>query len=169
MIQNVGNQLLACLTVAAQAADNPPKNFGFLPGQQAIEDLSAYDDLCCDGTAYVRFSSRYPSGNFPEPDGGQRNCDPVAWAVVWELGIMRCADPGTVNHIVTMAEWSVINTQHLTDEATLCAAVASYKSLYSSGANDAGVLIGVGSPLGPAGRCIAQILSVTTQIIGCGP
>jgi hypothetical protein len=168
----IGQNLLACLTVAVQAqaaAGNAPvpARIGFLVGATAVEDLSVYDDMCCDGTAYVRFASAYPSANFPQPDQGDRNCDPIAWGTIWEVGIMRCAPVGTANFITDMPTWAATNAIQMSDNNALEVTSTSYKQIYATGANDAGVLVGQVTPLGPQGKCVSLSMSITIQAIGC--
>lgn len=163
----IGKNLLACLTVQVQAAANVPSRIGFLVGASAVEDLSVYDDMCCDGTAYVRFASSYPSSNFPDPDPGTRNCDPIAWATIWEVGIMRCAPVGSINFITDMPTWALTNVQQMTDNNSLELTATTYKQIYASGQFDAGVLVGQITPLGPAGKCVSLTMSITIQAIGC--
>jgi len=163
---DVGAKLLACLTVKAQALVAVPKNIGFLPGSAVAEDLSVYNDLCCEGTAYVRHASTYPAGmNFPAPDTGENNCSPFAWGTMWELGFMRCAPTGGVNFVPTMAQWQDCNTQYFIDSQTLLDTVCCYTQQYAAGA---GVLIGAVTPLGPNGGCLIASLQVTIEAIGCG-
>lgn len=168
-IYDAAAKLLACLTVEVQGLALVPKNIGFLPGAAVLEDLSPFQDLCCEGTAYVRHASTYPSGeNFPAPDTGQNPCSPLAWGVVFEMGVMRCTPSGTLNEIITMDQWNNVNTQYYIDSAALRAAVCCYKNLYASGANDNGILIGQTIPVGPQGGCLIASLNVTIQVIGCG-
>ena len=141
LIKDIANKLLACLTVASSAPTaNPPKNFGFLPGNEIVEDLSIYNDICCDGTAFVQLNSVYPAGrDWPAPDTGQNNCDPIAWGTIWTLGIMRCVAVGSAAFTPTFGDWDKANTQHLIDDASMRSAVLTYKEQFATGANDAGV------------------------------
>jgi len=169
LIKDVASKLLACLTVQASAPTaNPPKNFGFLPGNEIVEDMSAYNDLCCEGTAFVQLNSVYPSSSFPQPDDGTISCEPLAWGTIWTLGVMRCSPTGSINFTPTFGEWDVANNQHLIDDASLRAAILKYKEIYATGANDAGVLIGQTNALGPQGGCLLRTITATIQVFGCG-
>jgi hypothetical protein len=165
-----GTQLLACLQVQAEAAVNPPKNFQFLPGSVATADISQYNDLCCEGTAYVRMAAQYPSGTqFPSPDTTASNCDPFSWGVIFELGIMRCSPMGDVQAIPTSAEWHDVFAQQAIDAHSMRAAICCWISSYRS--PGAGVQIGQWAPVGPEGGCMIGTLSVTLEMIlcsGCG-
>lgn len=166
IIYDVAAKLLACLTVQVNQLDSVPANIGFLPGAAFAEDLSIYNDLCCEGTAFVRHASTYPSGeNFPAPDTGQDPCSPLAWGIVFEIGVMRCAPTGSIAFVPTMAEWSAANSQYFLDMAALRAAICCYQGQYSQGD---GIVIGQASPSGPQGGCIVATLTVTIQAIGCG-
>lgn len=165
----VAVNLLGCLTTKVEALALPPKNVMFMPGSAVVEDLSIYTDLCCEGTAYVRHASTYPSGDsWPSPDTGQNNCQPIAWGTIFEIGIMRCAPTGSAQFGVTAAEWNAANTQYFIDMQALRATVCCYKTLFASGASDAGVLIGQITPLGVQGGCLVATMSVQIQTIGCG-
>lgn len=169
LIFDAGAKLLACLQVEVEKLALVPKNIGFLPGQAVLEDISVYEDLCCDGTAYVRNANIYPSGEkWPAPDTGQDPCAPIAWAATFEMGIMRCAPTGSANAIVSRADWQNVNSQYFIDAQALRAAVCCYKTMYSSGPSDGGVLIGQVVPIGPQGGCIVASLTVVVQTIGCG-
>lgn len=162
----LGAQLLACLQTSAEANPNPPpeNNFLFLPGAQATADISQYQNMCCDGTAYVRMASQYPSKNFPAPDDDASNCVPMGFGSIWELGIMRCAPTGTVQKIATAAEWLAAFRQQTIDATTLRSAVCCWVNLYGDGE---GVQIGQWTPVGPEGGCLIGTLSVSIQWIGC--
>lgn len=158
-------QLLACLTVAVQAAENPPKNVQFLPGNQAGEDISIYNDLCCEGTAYVRVSSMYPSfQDFPAPDSAAEPCQQQAMAVTYEVGIMRCAPVGTAAFVPTGAQWLAAHRQSMIDAQSIYKAICCFQGYYPMDA----MLVGQWTPLGPLGACLLGTVAVTQQIGGCG-
>jgi len=164
-VAGAATQLLACLTIAVEAATNPPARIQFLVGAQAGEDLSIYDDMCCEGTAYVRVANQYPSfENFPSPDVDAIPCQLQAIGAIYEMGIMRCAPVGTVQSIATPAQWAAANTQMLIDAQSMFKAACCFASTYSEDA----VLVGSWVPGGPSGGCLLGTVSVTHQIAGCG-
>lgn len=164
-VQDAATQLLACLTIAVQAAANPPKNVQFLPGQQAGEDLSEFRDLCCEGTAYVRITTIYPSfQQFPAPDVEPTPCMQQAMAVNYEMGIMRCAPGGTIAFVPTAANWLAAQVQQQVDAKSLFQAACCMSTFYGLDA----FVIGAWNPGGPSGGCLLGTLSLTHQLSGCG-
>jgi len=162
---NASVQLLACLTVAVQAAANPPQKIQFLPGNQAGEDISEFEDLCRCGTAYVRVSTVYPSfQDFPAPDTLAIPCQQQALGVVYEVGIMRCAPVGSVQHVPTAAEWLAAFQQQMVDMTSLMKAACCFRNFYPLDA----MLIGAWTPTGPQGACLLGTINITHQITGCG-
>jgi hypothetical protein len=157
--------LLACLTIAVQAAANPPRNIQFLPGQQAGEDISIYNDLCCEGTAFIRMTTTYPSfQGFPAPDTEAIPCQQQATALNYEVGIMRCAPGGTAAFVPTAENWRSAYEQSMIDMKSLYQAACCYKGQYDMDA----MLMGPWSPVGPQGGCLMGALTITHQIAGCG-
>jgi hypothetical protein len=162
---NASLQLLACLTVAVQAAANPPANIQFLPGQQAGEDLSIYRDLCCEATAYVRVTTLYPSfQEFPAPDSLATPCQQQATALGYEVGIMRCVPTGSLEEIPTAEQWRAAHEQSMIDAKSIYKAICCYQGVYNLDA----MLVGAWNPIGPQGGCLLGAVSFTHQIAGCG-
>jgi hypothetical protein len=156
-------QLLACLTVAVQAAENPPANIQFLPGQQAGEDISIYEDLCCEGTAFIRVATLYPSSQqFPAPDTEAIPCQLQGMALNYEMGIMRCSPVGDAAQVPTSAAWLAAHRQSMIDAQSLYTAACCYKGQYDLDA----MLIGPWAPLGPQGGCLMGSITLTHSIIG---
>lgn len=170
--QEAQSTLLACLQIACEnlAAVNDaytvPKSFTFLPGDTANEDISQFNDLCCQGTGYVRLAQAYPSWeNFPSPDQIAGSCSPMAWALPMEMGIMRCAPVGTALLIPTAAQWAVANATASADLVAMMQALCCYKESFPMDAT-----LGTGwVPKGPSGGCLVGAMGLVTQLIGCGP
>lgn len=162
---NASVQLLACLTVAVEAAENPPSRIQFLPGAQAGEDISEFEDLCCAGTAYVRVGTVYPSSQeFPAPDTQAIPCQQQALAVSYEVGIMRCAPAGTTQNVPTSAQWLAAFRQQMIDMTSMFKAACCFRNKYPMDA----MLIGPWTPVGPQGGCLLGTVTITHQIAGCG-
>lgn len=158
-------QMLACLQIAVQAAANPPANVQFLPGAQAGEDLSIYEDLCCQGTAFVRVSTIYPAlQDFPAPDTLAIPCQQQATGLVYEVGIMRCAPVGTAQHVPTAAEWAEAHHQSMIDARSIYSAMCCYQGVFRMDA----MLVGAWTPTGPQGGCLMGSAILSHQIAGCG-
>lgn len=157
--------LLACLMSAVESQDNPPKNIQFLPGQQAGEDISIYGDLCCEGTAFVRMATTYPSFQaFPAPDTEAIPCQDQAMALNYEMGIMRCAPGGSIEFMPTAANWQAAYEQSMIDQRSLFKAACCYAGYYDMDA----ILFGAWVPNGPQGGCLMGSINITHQVVGCG-
>lgn len=158
-------QMLACLQIQVEAAANPPQNVQFLPGSQAGEDLSEFRDLCCEGTAFVRVTTLYPSFQaFPAPDVDAFPCQQQAMALGYEVGIMRCAPAGTISQVPSAAEWLVAQQQQMVDAKSLFKTLCCYSGIYNMDA----MLMGPWTPVGPTGACLLGSVTLTHQISGCG-
>lgn len=86
-----------CDALAANAAEDPtiaaPRNCCLRPGVDVPLDVDANgNDLCCEGEAWVKIVSVYPSSQFPVPDEAPLSnpCQLQRLTVALELGIMRC-------------------------------------------------------------------------------
>ncbi len=157
-------QMLACLTIAVNAAANPPANIQFLPGQQAGEDISEFRDLCCEGTAYVRMATVYPSfDDFPAPDTQVIPCKQQAMALNYEVGIMRCSPTGNTAFVPTAEQWRAAYEQQMTDMKSLYSALCCYQGQFI----DDGMLMGQWAPIGPQGGCLLGYVNLSHQIMGC--
>lgn len=163
-VQAASALLLACLQIAAEAQPAVPTNFIFLPGSQADPDLSAYEDMCCAGTAYVRVAQAAPASmSITQTDSGESPCQPLAWNAVLEMGIMRCAPSGTITSIPTPAQWTAAHQLMMQDFNTMVTAFAQFKSIYDLDQ----MFLGDWQPVGPNGGCLIGTIPVTTQVMGC--
>src|SRR5687768_14387744 len=96
---DLANTLLDCLTEALAANPNPPLRACLRVGEEVAQDISLYEDDCCEGLAYVKVNTMYPSDNFPDPQERPRgNCLTESWVVDLEMGVFRCAPTGTAEH-----------------------------------------------------------------------
>lgn len=89
-------ELLNCLAMELLLYPNPPANVCLRTSDIVIHDVdgnTSIDKVCCPGLAYVRIGSKYPSSNFPAPDGEavkRNNCLPNSYAVELIMGMTRC-------------------------------------------------------------------------------
>lgn len=158
--------LLDCLRGALTVDHpNPPTYFSLRVGEEVAHDLSQYEDLCCEGLAYVKINTVYPSSQFPQPDDTYSPCQ-MEWATDLEMGVLRCAPVGDLEHIPTDAEWTATAEQVAHDSAAMRAAIASFCNSMEPGA---GWLPRPWSPVGAQGGCTGgtQVLTVGFIQDGC--
>lgn len=132
----------------------------FVAGQQA-----AWDN-CCQGQAWIRVVSVFPSQNFPSPDGGRFRCDHSAMAAQLEIGVIRCAptfdEQGNPPSVEAMEEsFRVVHS----DRARVMRAV---KCCFQAESQCEEVNVGTWTPLGESGGCVGGVTNVTVSFSDCG-
>lgn len=123
----IARQLLTCYQaqLLAEGADAPAiitMRAGEVVGQFAVSGGGVVDE-CCAGLAWVRIVRFFPTDTFPEEREGWTPCGPTGWALVLEMGALRCAPVGTPEHIPTDAEWSAAVQLQMKDAAAMLRAV----------------------------------------------
>lgn len=170
LIQPVAQQLLDCLCAALplhMAVDKVPARCCFRPGENISGDASLYEDLCCEGQAWVRVTNISPtSDSFPAPETFAviTGCGPFGWELSMEMGVMRCAPTGDISMIPTCAEWNELQVDIMNDARAMRAAMCCLIDQLDPGS----VAIGAWSPLPTTGGCAGGTWDVTVQIINCG-
>ena len=153
--------LRTCL--CAELADAPVACCCLLPGAQA-----ALDD-CGRGQAWVRVQSIYATDVFPNPAGGAASAcgGNYGWAVVFELGIARCAPvPDAQGNLPACDTYSDVTRRILADAAAMRQAVLCCDWHTASG-NTGKVITGPWQPFGPEGACVGGVMTVTVQVEDC--
>lgn len=155
--------LLSCLQEALTTDHpNPPLHFSLRIGEEIAQDMSQYNDLCCEGLAYVKIVNTYPSDNFPEPNDTYIPCGANQWAVDLELGVLRCAPVGDIEYVPTDAEWTATAEQVAHDQAALRQAVACFRDALEPGTP---WIPRNGAPISPQGGCTGCTQVVTVGLI----
>lgn len=157
---DLADALLSCLVGALAENPNPPLKTCLRVGEEVRQDLSIYEDECCDGLAYVKINQVYASAAFPEILEDPTNCAIDQWAVDLEMGVFRCAPTGELTALATCEQWSAATSQVHFDAAAMRAAVACFRSQLPPGDE---LLVRPWNPLGPAGGCTGgtQVVSTT--------
>ena len=154
--------LLECLEeVLTVDHPNPPLHFSLRVGQVAF-DLSEREDLCCEGLAYVKINSAYPSDNFPEPTDTYSPCGGGGWAADLEMGVLRCAPVGTLEYMPTDEDWTAAAEQVAHDAAALRQAVACFRDRLDP---TAPWVARAWAPIGAEGGCTGGSQVVTVGFI----
>lgn len=158
--------LLNCLCAALAANPDPPARCCLRVGDEVRQDLSVYEDECCDGLAYVKINRVYPStDNFPEQDLTFLPCGPFAYGVDLEMGVFRCAPTSDASTLPTCAAWTAAARQVANDQQAMRAALCCLRENLEQGAP---VVIGEWTPLGPSGNCVGGTQTVTVQVVPQG-
>lgn len=155
--------LLACLAEEVQKVTTPPRVTTLRPGAQIELLLSRYADECCDGLAWLRVASIYPSENFPDPDIGYSRCAPVQWAAVLEIGVARCAPTPDAQTLTPPDEWTALTLAILDDAAAMRRAVCCWTEVQK----DTMYLVGAWTPMTVEGGCTGGSMLVTVAVGDC--
>lgn len=122
----LARNLLDCYRVYLLEQDDPPAvitmRSGEVTGQLTAVSGGVVDE-CCPGLAWVRLVRFYPTDAFPSEREGWTPCGPAGWAVVLEMGALRCAPFGDASRVPTDAEWSAAVLQQMQDAAAMRKAV----------------------------------------------
>lgn len=169
MVMPILQQALACLRTEASLTENPPAHYHVRPGGSFEPSADAYGrDECCDGIGWARMVANYEGqdANWLEPAGGiEGNCAPIAWAVVIEIGLMRCVplagDRAGSN--VTDEQWTAATQAQMDDAAALRRVLCCLRDL--RGVSD--VVSGQVTPLENSGGCGGVTLTVTIRADAC--
>lgn len=152
--------LLECLQEALLANDNPPARFCLRVGEEVRQDLSIYEDECCDGLAYVKVNQVFPSATFPEVLDSPTNCAVDMWGVDLEMGVFRCAPTGAMEELPTCDQWNVATSQVHYDGEAMRRAIACFRGQLVPGDE---VVARAWLPLGAGGGCTGGTQTVTAS------
>lgn len=125
VVAPVAADLLLCLSIELAKVPNPvsgePRPVCLRPGDRVDLLISQTQDECCDGLAWVRLVRMYPSvrGKFPSQDSDVEMCDVLRWALVFELGAVRCAPTPEAGDLATCDEWSDVTLNQYDDLAAI--------------------------------------------------
>ena len=169
----LANQLLACLCAQSQLQANPPQHCCFRVGVEIAHDAGVWEDLCCEGLAYVALGDTFPSSaSFPEQDiVRQANtvCAPPSWAQYFRVGIIRCAPVGDESP-PTCDDWNAAFTQNVQDGLTLRRTACCIRDWVTS--ND-DIFLGMSVVMerqiqgSPQGGCVERYFNIAIQIPNC--
>jgi hypothetical protein len=159
-------ELLECLYQEISKVLTPPAHVQLRPGTVVDHLLSTSGDECCEGLAWVRPDSFYPSSRvFPEQDETPVPKGTSAWAVVLEMGAVRCAPTPDANSVPSGTEWSEVVQAVMDDAAAMRRAVCCF--INAAPLRLQKVLVGVWQPISVQGGCVGGVLHVTVQGPAC--
>lgn len=156
--------LLECLRAEMAKVEHPPASVCWRVGSRVDLLVSETRDECCEGLAWVRVASVYPSRNFPAPDATPQNCGPLQWAVVLELGAARCAPTADPAVIPSCEQWTETTRRVLDDAAAIRRAATC---CFPAEVPDRMFLVGSWTPLTVEGGCVGGTMTVTLAVPAC--
>lgn len=148
----------------------PPAHYRVVPGTENVFELSNEVDICCQGVAWVRVANFYHSMDFPNPAPVWEPGGEVSWAVVCEVGIVRCSylmspDPMNPGQPPSDDQYNFASQVLFNDAAALRrlgASLAKYARpdlildyVYGPGPWD---------PIAVEGNCMGGVISLTVQV-----
>jgi len=161
VVMPLARELLACYDQELQKLEDPPTYVQLRAGNVVSHLLSTFQDECCEGLAWVRPASFFPSSAaFPGQDAAPMKGGTRAWAVTLELGFVRCAPVGDENTIPTAADWDA------TVQAVMDGAAAMRRALccFEGGRQ---VLPGIWQPIEVQGGCVGGLMTLTVRGPAC--
>lgn len=165
----IAADLVLCLAAELAKVPNPvvhtPRPVCLRPGDRVDLLISQTQDECCEGLSWVRLARMYPSGQqqFPLQDGYVTPCDVLRWAVVFELGAVRCAPTAEAEDLPTCDEWTDTTLNEYDDLAALRRAVCCYQQQHT----DRLISQDAGEPITTEGGCTGVTLLVTIDAPSC--
>jgi len=166
VVMPLARELLECLDQEISKVAAPPKYVQLRPGTIVDHLMSTSQDECCEGLAWVRPAQFFPSsGTFPAQDevpvkGGTR-----AWAVVLELGAIRCAPVGDEHSIPSGEQWDATVQAVMDDAAAMRRAICCF--IEAKQGRSGRVLPGIWQPVSVEGGCVGGTLQVTVMGPAC--
>lgn len=165
LVYPLAEELLSCLCVALEAYPNPPARCCLRPGAEVRQDMSLFEDECCDGLAYVRIGAETASSTaFGEEDIGAVNCGPAGLMVVLEMGVFRCAPTTGLDSLVPCTDWTAAALQQANDSAAMRQALCCFGEYLQRVRPGAPVQWNAAEPIGPEGGCLGLVRSVSVGV-----
>lgn len=165
-VSDAVQQVLGCYDMALQDGPNPPPdgNICLRVGEVPF-DIGLAQNLCCEGFAWVRVISIFPSTNFPRQNFDPQNCPSASYAIELELGAIRCLPPGDENNGPNCDEWTAVFLQVDEDAASMRRAVCCVNDLIGGPTTFISqVVSGPWTPIDGQGACIGGRMTVTIQV-----
>ena len=166
----LAQQLLACLCEKTAAHEGAPTYCCYRVGTEIAHDAGQFEDLCCEGLAYVTLLDTYPSSDsFPESDvvrQANQSCAPTTWAQVFQVGIIRCVPVGNLDMGPSCTEWNAAFRQNVIDAKVLREVACCIRNFVVQN-NDTflGMSLVIDRQLqgNPQGGCIERTMKITAQ------
>jgi hypothetical protein len=166
LVMPLARELLDCYGQDLAKVATPPLYIQLRPGNVVSHLLSTTEDECCEGLAWVRPASFFPSsGVFPIQDPAPIRGGVRAWAVTLELGAVRCAPVGDEDTIPTGDEWDVTVQAVMDDAAAMRRALCCF--IDAAPGRTGRVIAGLWQPIQVQGGCVGGLMPITIQGPAC--
>lgn len=166
VVMPLARELLECLAQEIAKVASPPARVGLRPGTVVDHLLSTTEDECCEGLAWVRPVTFFPSsGTFPSQDEVPMKGGTRAWAITLEMGAIRCSPTPEANSIPTTEEWDEVVQAVMDDAAAMRRAICCF--IEAKAGRTGRVAPGLWQPLSVQGGCVGGVLQVTVQGPAC--
>lgn len=160
LVMPLARELLECYATELAKMETPPGSIGLRPGTIVDLLLSTTDNECCNGLAWVRPVTFYPSsGPFPTQDTVAQKQGPRSWAVTLELGYVQCAPTPDERSIPSNDEWDDVVQGVMDAGAAMRRALCCLIEAQPMRAQR--VLAGQWQPAPVQGGCVGGTLPVT--------
>lgn len=175
MVMPILLKALDCLESLAPIWPNSPALFQLRSGNTFVASADSAFDECCAGIAWVRMGVAYPTDDFPIQKTTVGDSAETDWAIPIEFGVQRCipteGDDGMVGSVVTGPQHLAAVQQEADDAHMLRKAACCLRDgyFYPNGLKmgNAGMIIGVQTPLENSGPCGGIMLVVTVRAPAC--
>lgn len=133
VVAPIAADLVLCLAAEMARVPNPvsadPRPVCLRPGDRVDLLMSSTDDECCRGLSWVRWVRMFPSASspFPAQDDAVTPCGVQRWAVVFELGAVRCSPTPGIDALPSCDEWTDVTLNMYDDLAAIRRAVCCYE------------------------------------------
>jgi len=166
LVMPLARELLECYAQELAKLDDPPAYVQLRAGNVVSHLLSTFQDECCEGLAWVRPASFFPSSAaFPVQDAQPQPKGISAWGVTLELGFVRCAPVGDEDRIPTGEEWDATVQGVMDGAAAMRRALCCFIEAKPNRARN--VLPGVWQPIEVQGGCVGGLMPVTLRGPAC--
>lgn len=166
LVMPLARELLDCLDQEIAKVLSPPAYVQLRAGNVVDHLLSTHQDECCEGLAWVRPMTFFPSSAvFPNQDSVPVKGGTRAWAITLELGAVRCAPTPEADRIPTAEEWDATTQAVMDDAAAMRRAICCF--IDGAQNRSARVLPGIWQPLSIQGGCVGGIIPVTIMGPAC--
>lgn len=168
LVLPVATTLRDCLCAALNSLPSPPAQCCLRWGDSVSALMATMADECCEGLAFVRIASVFPTGaDFPNPltDAVVTACGPYAWGATFEFGTFRCAASvsGDLDTLASCADWEALTALMAQDMMAMRLALCCFQDTLDPQT----LAIGSANPLPVEGICTGVSQMVTVMLNGC--
>lgn len=166
MVMPLARELLACLEQEIIKVEFPPRYVQLRTGAVVDHLISETEDECCDGLAWVRPVTFFPSSDtFPVQDDTPTPKGITGWAVQLEIGAIRCAPTPPPSRIPTESEWNLLTQAVMDDAAAFRRAVCCFGELAYGRLKV--MTAQPWLPISLEGGCTGGVMSITVRAPAC--